>query len=83
MNQNFKGFWGFWRGVFSEADGTPSSSRIFTALLVAFSLGWVTHLVWHDNALPDFAGLALFVGTLYGTNKVAGALSGKNIPPSQ
>ncbi len=83
MTDNFKGFWGFWRGVFSETDGTPSSSRIFTGLLVAFACSWITHLVWHNNALPDFAGLALFIGTLYGTNKLAGALSGKIPPPSQ
>ncbi len=58
----------FWKGVFSETDGTPSFSRVATGFIVAFSLGWVTHLVWHNHSLPDFAGLALFIGTLYGAN---------------
>jgi len=69
----------FWKGVFSEADGTPSFSRVATGLLVAFVCGWVTHLVWHNNALPDFAGIALLIGTLYGLNKFSGKLP---TPPS-
>ena len=82
MKQEFKGFKGFWRGVFSEPDGTPSFSRMASGLIVAFACGWVSHLVWHNHALPDFAGLALFIGTLYGTNKLAGALKKPDPPPN-
>jgi hypothetical protein len=67
----------FMRGVFSEADGTPSFSRVATGFTLAFALGWVTSIVWHGHALPDFAGLALFVGTLYGSNKLAGAIASR------
>jgi len=59
----------FWRWMFSESDGTPSFARVFTGLLVCFAIGWVTHLVWKTHALPDFAGLALFISVLYGANK--------------
>lgn len=80
MDENFKGFRGFWRGVFSESDGSPSFSRVGSGLIVAFAMGWVTHLVWHNNSLPDFAGLALIIGTLYGLNKAAGAFGKKDQP---
>lgn len=63
----------FWRGVFSEADGTPSFSRIATGVVVAFAVGWVTELVRFSHALPDFAGLSCFIGTLYGVNKISNA----------
>ena len=66
----FKGFWGFWRGVFSEADGTPSLSRVGTGVLVGFACGWVTAIVRHSNSLPELGGLALFITVLYGTNKL-------------
>lgn len=69
MLEDFKGFKGFWRGVFSEADGTPSFSRIGTGMLLCFACGWVTHLVFHNHTLPEFAGLAMFVGVLYGLNQ--------------
>lgn len=63
----------FWRGVFSESDGTPSFSRLATAVVVAFAVGWTTALVKQNHALPDFAGLSCFIGTLYGVNKISGA----------
>ena len=71
----------FWRGVFSDG-GQPSFSRLASGFVVAFSLGWVTHLVWHNHALPDFAGLALFIGTLYGLNRVTTAFGKPGAPPS-
>jgi len=67
----------FWRGVFSEADGTPSFSRVATAVIVAFSMGWVTALVRVNHQLPDFGGLVLLIGALYGVNKVAGAVGSR------
>jgi hypothetical protein len=78
MLDEFKGTAGFWRGVFSEADGTPSSSRIFTGLAVAFSMGWITHVVVHNHALPDtttFFGVAMFISALYGLNAAKSVLS--------
>jgi hypothetical protein len=64
----------FWRGVFSEADGSPSFSRIATAVVVAFAVGWTSELVRLNHALPDFGGMTCFVGTLYGVNKLSAAL---------
>lgn len=63
----------FWRGVFSEADGTPSFSRVATAVALAFALGWVTSIVARTHQLPDFSGLVAFIGILYGINRAAGA----------
>jgi len=65
----------FWKKVFSESDGTPSFSRVASGFLVCFAAGWVTHLVWHNHVLPEFAGLSLFIGTLYGANKIGNAIS--------
>jgi hypothetical protein len=71
----------FWKKVFSEPDGTPSFSRVATGFLVCFAAGWVTHLVLHNHNLPDFAGLALFIGTLYGANQIRNGWGG-NKPPA-
>jgi hypothetical protein len=70
----------FWKGVFSDG-GQPSFSRVATGMSVAFSLGWVTHLVWHNHALPDFLGLCAFIGTLYGINAAKGAFQKPADPP--
>ena len=73
MNENFKGFAGFWRGVFSEQDGTPSFSRVATGFIVGCALTWVTFIVWKTHGLPELLGLCGFVTVLYGTNKLSGA----------
>ncbi len=65
----------FWHEVFSEPDGTPSFSRVATGLIVMFSLGWVTALVRTNHSLPDFGGLVLFIGALYGVNKIGAAVA--------
>ena len=67
----------FWRSVFSEPDGTPSFSRVATAVIVAFAMGWVTTLVRLNHQLPDFGGLVLLIGALYGVNKVSAAVSAR------
>lgn len=67
----------FWRGVFSETDGTPSFSRVATAVIVGFAMGWITSLVRMNHQLPDFGGLVLLIGTLYGVNKFSGALGSR------
>jgi hypothetical protein len=67
----------FWRGVFSEMDGTPSFSRVATAVIVAFAMGWVTALVRANHQLPDFGGLVLLIGALYGVNRFSSAVAGR------
>lgn len=82
MNENFKGFKGFWRGVFSEPDGTPSFSRVATAVVVAFACGWVTALVHHNHMLPALIELGGFIGVLYGANQIRAGW-GKSVPPAE
>lgn len=61
----------FIREALSESDGKGSITRILTLVAVLFAMLWVTIIVNHNHALPDFSGLALFVGTLYGINQVS------------
>lgn len=74
----------FWKPVFSESDGTPSFSRIVSALVTTFALGWVTAIVWsHIKAhtepiLPDFGGLAMFISIFYGLNVGSRAIARLN-----
>lgn len=62
----------FFMKVFCEGD-QPSFSRVFSGFIICFSLGWVTAIVRHGHALPDFAGLSLFIGTVYGIKQLANA----------
>jgi hypothetical protein len=59
----------FWKRAFSD-NGEPSFSRVGTAVALAFVCGWITEIVMHSKALPDFTGACLFIGTLYGLNVV-------------
>jgi hypothetical protein len=65
----------FWAGVFSEADGTPSFSRVASGVALAFGCGWVSAIVVAAvrrgvrPELPDFIGLIAFLGVFYGINK--------------
>ena len=69
----------FWRGVFSEEDGTPSLSRVATMILVFFACGWVTYIVRKTTILPDFTGLIMFISTIYGINRFhSGFVAAKN-----
>ena len=36
----------FWRGVFSEQDGTPSFARIWTAVLATAVISWDSAYIW-------------------------------------
>jgi len=40
-------------------------------------MGWVTALVRANHQLPDFGGLVLLIGALYGVNKVSGAVGNR------
>jgi hypothetical protein len=57
----------FWKGVFSD-NGNPSFSRVATGIALVAVICWITHIVRHLHAMPDFSGPSLFVGTLYGLN---------------
>jgi len=67
--------------MLSEPDGNVSSSRFCIVLVVVFSLGWVTSLVFHDKKLPDLAAVGGYVtlvcGSLYAINRGAGVLDRK------
>jgi hypothetical protein len=64
----------FWAWVFCENDGTPSFSRVGTAVILAFACGWISAVVRWTHSLPEFAGVSLFVTILYGANKLSSVL---------
>jgi hypothetical protein len=65
----------FGTDLFCEPNGKHSFSRVATAVLIVFALIWVTRLVEHNHAFPDFTGLCFFIGTIYGLNKLGAAAS--------
>lgn len=74
----------FIKSLFSEEDGKASFSRVATLFLLLVAIGWVTHLVRLNHALPDLSGLTLFVSVLYGVNKIGNAIEPitKPTPPA-
>lgn len=74
----------FWRGVFSEPDGTPSVTRVLTAIAMGFAIGWITAIIaYHlkrsfEPVLPDLAGLIAFIGTPYAINRGANIFQKRN-----
>lgn len=68
--------------AFSD-NGEPSSSRLLTAIVVAFACGWVTAIVKHTHQLPEFGGISLFIGSLYGLNRLTTAFGSKQDTPQQ
>lgn len=73
----------FWKGVFSEADGTPSLSRVATAVVVGvFSFKWITTTMDFNRSLPGIIDASLAIAAIYGLNcarNAATAIWGK--PP--
>lgn len=79
---------GFWRSVFSETDGTGSSSRLLTAALSLGSLGALITIVVHLIRLHDPSQLSLWLASVpallssltlfsvspYTANKVTGSI---------
>jgi hypothetical protein len=67
--------------MLSEPDGNVSSARFCIVLVVLFSLGWVTGLVFHDKKLPDLGAVGGYVtlvcGSLYAINRGAAVLDRK------
>jgi len=69
----------FWTGVFSDG-GSPSFSRVATALMCIAAVTWISFIVYFKREIPDVGGAVLLIGTLYGINvapKVAGAFRGE------
>jgi hypothetical protein len=68
--------------MLSESDGSVSCTRFCIALVVVFSLGWVTGLVLHDKRLPDLGAVGGYVtlvcGSLYAINRGAAVLDKKS-----
>ncbi len=79
----------FWEGLFREADGTPSSTRVLMYTLAAFSCALLTAMVRHMLAITDANSLngwlsafpmivAALIGLItvpYGVNRGAGLMS--------
>jgi hypothetical protein len=75
----------FLKGAFSD-NGTPSSSRLLTAVHSGVVCGVLVAVVHHTHALPDaatMAGLGAFASVHYAVNRVTTAF-GKNqaAPPA-
>jgi hypothetical protein len=67
----------FLKSTFSEADGSASASRVLAGSTVLATIGWITYLVVRTHVLPDLSGAAMFItagGSLYGVNKLSGAI---------
>lgn len=54
--------------LFSES-GEASFSRVGSFLVLIFSLGWLTYIVWETRAVPGLEGITFFVSSLYGLGK--------------
>ncbi|QNI34517.1 hypothetical protein H7849_11840 [Alloacidobacterium dinghuense] len=82
----------FFRSMLAESDGTVSSTRCMIALVVMFSLGWITGLLLKVRKpvtlgeVQSFVGtLTVFVtsicGTLYGINRVTDVVGNRAQKP--
>lgn len=64
----------FWRGAFSDPDGTPSFARVASGVVVVAAVSWVTAVIVMQHSLPTFEGVSAFLvaalASLYGTNKI-------------
>jgi hypothetical protein len=81
---------GFWKSVFSEADGTGSASRITMVTFAVAALGWVTHVVAKTHQIPadQLPHIAEFVASPYAVNKASilmnnGVSAIRGNPPQQ
>jgi hypothetical protein len=67
----------FFKGVFSEADGSPSFGRCITLPIVAGVLCWDSAYLHYTHLLPDPLVLAAqsgFMAVFYGTAKASDIL---------
>lgn len=75
----------FWRGVFSEPNGSPSSSRVMMGFHGIVGSVGLLHLIFHNHAAPDpltIAAIGTFVALPYGINQVKNAIN-QNPAPTQ
>jgi hypothetical protein len=89
MKQYFLSFFSFIKSVYSEADGSGSSSRILTTILALVCCGVLCVIVGHLIHITDVAiltawltsfpiivgALALFFMAPYGINKGSGSFT--------
>ena len=70
--------------IIQEDNGKLSFSRSLSAIIVLSVLVMVMFVTFKDGKLPDYGGATLFltgsVASLYGSNKIASAISGENKP---
>jgi multisubunit Na+/H+ antiporter MnhB subunit len=69
----------FIKQAFSDG-GSPSSSRIISAVCALAAIGWITHVVIHSHALPGIAetgGITAFTTSHYIANRVTTAFGNK------
>ncbi len=74
----------FWAGVFSD-NGSPSSSRVLTAIHTTVSCACLGYVTYHNKAVPDattLVGLGTFSTVHYAVNAVKNVFqkSGGNGP---
>jgi len=61
----------FWKSVFSEPGGPPSTSRVIMAFFAVAAVAWVSYIVLHTRVIPDLWHIAAFVASPYAINKTA------------
>lgn len=72
---------GFLRGLFSDADGSPSVENIISVFVILCAISWVTYIVAKTHALPDGAsltGLTAFCAAHHFSAKLSGAFGNKS-----
>ena len=66
--------------AFKEDDGKWSFSRLSCAYTLLASTAWITMGMFMEGKIPDMGGITGYVaatlGVLYGSNKIASAISG-------
>jgi hypothetical protein len=71
----------FLRGIFCEADGSPSIENLISIFLIVAAAIWITHIVIHTRALPEatsLTALTAFCGVHHFSNKLAGVFGNKS-----
>lgn len=70
------------RSLFCEDTGKLSFGRIGSAVVIHFTLAWITFAVVKQGSLPDLSGAGVFLGSalgaLYSANKISTAINNNN-----
>ncbi len=70
----------FFKQAFSD-NGSPSSSRIISAVCALAAIGWISHVVIHTHALPggvETGGITAFTTSHYIANRITTAFGNKD-----